>query len=199
MDWLYRQLEFFSTHQTNLIWTGTILVLYVAVTRWLFPRLEKNIANTRLRSGSALKGLFVARLLVGVVTFAIILLAWGVDISGLLVLSTSILTLTGVAMFASWSLLSNITAYFILLTNVTYRRGNWLRIVEGDNYVEGVIADVGPFATRLISSNRETILYPNNLILTRPHVLNPKERWSAMGKVPPSQIKSEATDGDSLA
>jgi hypothetical protein len=26
-------------------------------------------------------------------------------------------------------------------------------------------------------------MYPNNLILTRPVLLNPKEKWGAMGKV----------------
>ncbi|GGW92310.1 mechanosensitive ion channel protein [Alteromonas halophila] len=192
MAWGVQALNWLSAYQVNLIWTGVILVLYLMATRWIFPRLEKNIASTRLRTGSALKGLFAARVVAGVLAFALVLLAWGIDFSGLLVLSTSIITLTGVALFAQWSLISNITAYFILLTNVAYRRGNYLRIVDGDNYIEGYIADVGPFVTRLITSDRETVLYPNNLILTRPLVLNPKSHWSAMGKVtaasqPPAQ------------
>ncbi len=137
----------------------------------------------RVKSPSAVKGVFAARVIAGVVAFAGVLMAWGADFSGLLVLSTSIITLTGVALFASWSLISNITAYFILLTNVTYRRGNGIRILDGDNYVEGVIADINPFSTRLVTADRETILYPNNLILTRPVLINPKKSWGSLGKV----------------
>jgi hypothetical protein len=70
-----------------------------------------------------------------------------------------------------------------LLTNVSYRRGNYLRIIDGDNFVEGFIADIGPFSTRLVTTERETIMYPNNLILTRPVMLNPKVKWNSIGKV----------------
>ena len=86
-------------------------------------------------------------------------------------------------MFANWSLISNITAYFILLTNVTYRRGNYVRILDGDNFIEGFIADINLFSTRLVTQDRETVLYPNNLILTRPVLVNPKGRWGTLGKV----------------
>lgn len=165
------------------MFSGLVLLIYLAMSRKLLPKLETNIVKSKLKSNSALKGLFAARVIVATVSLSLLLLAWGIDFSGLLVLSTSIITVTGVALFASWSLISNITAYFILLTNVAYRRGNYVRILDGDNFIEGVIADVGPFSTRLITADRETLMYPNNLILTRPVLLNPKEKWGAMGKV----------------
>ena len=172
-----------TQYQSNVVWSGLVLVMYLAMSRKLLPKLETNIVKSKLKSNSALIGLFAARVIVATVSLALLLLAWGIDFSGLLVLSTSIITVTGVALFASWSLISNITAYFILLTNVAYRRGNYVRILDGDNFIEGVIADVGPFSTRLLTAERETLMYPNNLILTRPVLLNPKEKWGAMGKV----------------
>ena len=172
-----------TQYQSNVVWSGLVLLIYLAMSRKLLPKLETNIVKSKLKSNSAIKGLFAARVIVATVSLALLLLAWGIDFSGLLVLSTSIITVTGVALFASWSLISNITAYFILLTNVAYRRGNYVRILDGDNFIEGVIADVGPFSTRLLTAERETLMYPNNLILTRPVLLNPKEKWGAMGKV----------------
>ena len=160
-----------------------MLLFYLGMSRKLLPKLESNIEKSKLKSHSALKGLFAARVIVATVSLALLLLAWGIDFSGLLVLSTSIITVTGVALFASWSLISNITAYFILLTNVAYRRGNYVRVLDGDNYIEGIIADVGPFSTRLVTAERETLMYPNNLILTRPVLLNPKQKWGSMGKI----------------
>ena len=182
-EWWHGFLAWLTQYQSNVVWSGLVLLIYLAMSRKLLPKLETNIVKSKLKSNSAIKGLFAARVIVATVSLALLLLAWGIDFSGLLVLSTSILTVTGVALFASWSLISNITAYFILLTNVAYRRGNYVRILDGDNFIEGVIADVGPFSTRLLTAERETLMYPNNLILTRPVLLNPKEKWGAMGKV----------------
>jgi len=182
-EWWHGFLAWLTQYQSNVVWSGLVLLIYLAMSRKLLPKLETNIVKSKLKSNSAIKGLFAARVIVSTVSLALLLLAWGIDFSGLLVLSTSIITVTGVALFASWSLISNITAYFILLTNVAYRRGNYVRILDGDNFIEGVIADVGPFSTRLLTAERETLMYPNNLILTRPVLLNPKEKWGAMGKV----------------
>ena len=182
-EWWHGFLAWLTEYQSNVVWSGLVLIVYLAMSRKLLPKLETNIVKSKLKSNSAIKGLFAARVIVATVSLALLLLAWGIDFSGLLVLSTSIITVTGVALFASWSLISNITAYFILLTNVAYRRGNYVRIIDGDNFIEGVIADVGPFSTRLLTAERETLMYPNNLILTRPVLLNPKEKWGAMGKV----------------
>ncbi|WP_334022061.1 mechanosensitive ion channel family protein [Alteromonas sp. S015] len=184
-EWWHGFLAWLTEYQSNVVWSGLVLIVYLAMSRKLLPKLETNIVKSKLKSNSAIKGLFAARVIVATVSLALLLLAWGIDFSGLLVLSTSIITVTGVALFASWSLISNITAYFILLTNVAYRRGNYVRIIDGDNFIEGVIADVGPFSTRLLTAERETLMYPNNLILTRPVLLNPKEKWGAMGKVVP--------------
>ena len=182
-EWWHGFLAWLVQYQSNVVFSGLVLLIYLAMSRKLLPKLETNIVKSKLKSNSALKGLFAARVIVATVSFSLLLLAWGIDFSGLLVLSTSIITITGVALFANWSLISNITAYFILLTNVAYSRGNYVRILDGDNFIEGVIADVGPFSTRLITADRETLMYPNNLILTRPVLLNPKEKWGAMGKV----------------
>ena len=182
-EWWHGFLAWLTQYQSNVVWSGLVLLIYLAMSRKLLPKLETNIVKSKLKSNSAIKGLFAARVIVATVSLALLLLAWGIDFSGLLVLSTSIITVTGVALFASWSLISNITAYFILLTNVAYRRGNYVRILDGDNFIEGVIADVGPFSTRLLTAERETLMYPNNLILTRPVLLNPKEKGGAMGKV----------------
>ena len=182
-EWWHGFLAWLTQYQSNVVFSGLVLLIYLAMSRKLLPKLETNIVKSKLKSNSALKGLFAARVIVATVSLSLLLLAWGIDFSGLLVLSTSIITVTGVALFASWSLISNITAYFILLTNVAYRRGNYVRILDGDKYIEGVIADVGPFSTRLLTADRETLMYPNNLILTRPVLLNPKEKWGAMGKV----------------
>ena len=87
------------------------------------------------------------------------------------------------ALFASWSLLSNVTAYFVISFNPAFVRGNFLQVIDLDNYIEGYIAEVNLFHTKLITERRETILYPNNLLLMKPCQVNPRDRLDVIGKI----------------
>ena len=132
------------------------------------------------------------RIITGLIALAALFFVWGIDVEGVLLLATSVVTLTGVALFAQWSILSNITAYFILLMQDGFKRGNFVRIVELDNYVEGTVADIGPFNTRLVTEDRVMVLIPNNAMLTRTVFINPRERYAVVGKLPPLEVETEA-------
>ncbi|TBR44245.1 mechanosensitive ion channel family protein [Marinomonas agarivorans] len=175
-DLLTELLSWFNTYQSGVLWSVFLLLVYFLVTRKIFPLIDRNVEKSGFKDSTLRKAYHVVRLLSGTVTLVALLIVWGVDISGLLLLSTSLLTLTGVALFANWSLLSNITAYFVLLFHTAYKRGNFIRILEIEEVVEGYIADIGIFNVKLITEDREQILYPNNLFLARPTIINPKNR-----------------------
>ncbi|GAC24863.1 MAG: mechanosensitive ion channel protein MscS [Alteromonadaceae bacterium] len=181
-QWADKILDWAQLYMGSLIWTLVMLLVYVLVTKWTLPKIEKKIDESNLKSPEVLRAYHIIRLVVGILTLAVILIAWGIDFSGLLVISTSLITLTGVAFFASWSLLSNITAYFLLLFQTSFRRGNFIRVLDADNYVEGFITEINLFNTKLITEDREIIVYPNNLILTRPSIINPRAKWKTVGK-----------------
>lgn len=136
------------------------------------------------------------RIITGVLALAALFFVWGIDVEGLLLLATSVVTLTGVALFAQWSILSNITAYFILLVQDGFKRGNFVRIVELDNYIEGTVADIGPFNTRLVTEDRVMVLIPNNAMLTRTVFINPRNRYAVAGKLPAPAASCEETAPD---
>ncbi|MDM7861733.1 mechanosensitive ion channel [Alteromonas sp. ASW11-36] len=175
VDWV-------TLYQFNLIWSGVLLLGYVILTRLALPHVERKVIHSKLKSEAAAKASYMTRLIIGILTLATVLIVWGIDFSGLLLISTSLLTLTGVALFASWSLLSNVTSYFVLLFQPSFRRGNFIRIIDGDNYIQGYIADVNLFSAKLITESREEIVYPNNLLLTRPTIVNPRDRDNSIGK-----------------
>ena len=172
-----------SEYKISFILSIFIIGLYEFLQRLAIPKLEALVEKGALKSNALRKAVTIMRLFNGVIALAIILLIWGFDFKWLLAVSSGIIALTGVALFASWSILSNITAFFILLVHQSYKRGNFIRVVEGENFVEGVIAEINVFNTVLISDNREYIIYPNNLLIARPTVVNPKTHYSAMGKV----------------
>ena len=187
-DVMSRFTDWATFYMSNLIVTVLVLIIFMGVNRLLLPQIEKLATSSKLSEDARKKTYHTARLITGVITIAVLLLVWGVDFSGLIVLSTSIIALTGVALFASWSLLSNITSYFVLLFQNSYTKGNFIRIIDGDNYMEGYIADINLFTTRLITKDDEEIAYPNNLVLTRPVIINPKQHWQGIGKSTDKQL-----------
>ncbi|WP_100643798.1 mechanosensitive ion channel domain-containing protein [Alteromonas facilis] len=189
--WFNQLVQWLVAFQSHLIWSAVLLIAYTALNRLALPLIERKVISSKLKGEAAKKANHITRLIVGIVTVSGLLIVWGIDFSGLLLISTSLLTLTGVALFASWSLLSNITGYFVLLFQPSFRRGNYIRIIDGDNYIEGYISDVTLFSAKLITEDREVIVYPNNLLLTRPTLINPRGRLSSMGKIAAQPIQPE--------
>lgn len=183
LGWVDTLSRWAATHIYSLAWSVAIFIMYFLISRLALPKIEQGVDKSNLKSEATLKAHHTVKILVATIAIAILLIVWGIDFSGLLILSTSLITLTGVALFASWSLLSNITSYFVLLFQSSFRRGNFVRVVDADNYIEGYIAEVNLFNTKLITEDREIVLYPNNLILTRPTVINPRNKWQVIGKI----------------
>ena len=186
-------LAWVASNKSNLLGTCVALIGYIVVTRVTLPRLTKFTDDGGFRSEQATKAYHMVRLVTAVLTIAVLLLFWGIDFSGLLIFSTSIITLLGVALFASWSILSNITSFFIMLFHTSFRRGNYLRVIDGDNYIEGYIAELGLMNTKLTTSSNEHVIYPNNLLLARPIFVNPNRKLNEMGKITESlnTVKTE--------
>lgn len=92
---------------------------------------------------------------------------WGVDEKELLLFISSFLTIVGIAFFAQWSLLSNITAGLILYINYPVKIGDTITILEKDNNIKGEIKDIGAFFITLQTSEEELITVPNSVLLQK--------------------------------
>src|SRR5690606_20549722 len=117
----------------------------------------------------------VLHILLVLALIVVLSVVWGVDIRGLLVLASSMIAVVGVALFAAWSLLSNITAFFILLGQKAFAEGMEVRVIDGGNYLEGRIVEINLFSTVLRTKDNEQVVYPNNLLISRPVVVFPKK------------------------
>lgn len=180
-----------STNAIQIGVTLMVVIVYGLVDRFSTPRLEESISKGGFKEGSLGRAKYMARMITGLVGLTLLVFVWGIELGSLLVVAGTMITLLGVAFFASWSLLSNVTCYFVLLLHPSYGRGTFVRVVDGDNYAEGYIADLTLFSVHLITENRESIVYPNNLMLSRPTMINPRDRFDGMGKLG----KKDATEG----
>lgn len=98
-------------------------------------------------------------------------LVWDISFKGLSVYFVTFFTVAGIALFAAWSILSNVTASIILFFYFPYRIGSKVRIIDGDNSVEGLIYDLNFFSILIKNEEGQIITYPNNLALQKAIVI----------------------------
>ncbi len=172
------------SNSTQLVITVLIAVVYIILDRFSTPKLVKGADQGHFKDGAATKAIRIARVVTGFVGLLVLVLVWGIEFDSVLIFATTTITLLGVAFFASWSLLSNVTAHFVLLLQPSFEHGVFIRIIEADNYTEGYISELNLFNTTLVTENKEVIVYPNNLLLGRQALINPRDRLYGVGKLP---------------
>lgn len=103
----------------------------------------------------------------GLIFMVLLGMIWEVSLEGLSVYIASIVTIVGVGLFATWSIVSNITASVILFFFFPFKIGSKVRIVDGDNSADGVVASLSLFSIKLIRDDGSEIFYPNNMAIQR--------------------------------
>lgn len=107
-------------------------------------------------------------ILIIIVALFFLALIWSVSLSGLLVFSSSVFAVIGVALFAQWSILSNLTSSIIIFFSFPSRIGDYIKILDGDNSIEGKIIEIELFHIKIMDSDENIVIYPNNLFMQRP-------------------------------
>jgi small-conductance mechanosensitive channel len=100
---------------------------------------------------------------------ALVLLAaiWGLDQDQIAVFVGTILTALGIAFFAQWSLLSNITSSLLLLFNHPIKIGDTIKVLDKDFPFEGEVSDLTYLFVHLKTKDGELITIPNSLLLQK--------------------------------
>jgi len=99
--------------------------------------------------------------------FIAITAIWGIEKEKLILFISSVLTILGIAFFAQWSILSNITAGFILFFNHPLKLGDYIRVLEKDFVIEGKIDDITFFFLHIKSKEGYRITLPNSMVLQK--------------------------------
>lgn len=166
---------FLRTYSSELLGTLVGLGIFL-VLRFLLVKAIRRIGRisdiNRIRT----------RLVIRYVTFALsvilivaLVLIWGVNIWELGLIISSVFAVIGVALFATWSILSNITAGIILFFYFPYKIGDRIRIQDKDFPDEAIIIDIQSFTVHLLKDDGELLTYPNNLLLQKGVVLIKKQ------------------------
>jgi len=159
--------EYFTVYREEIIGTIIAIVVLFLIRILLFKTIKKvgKIGDIdRNRTLLILKYIDVFILIVGIITLSLL---WGVDFKDLGLFLSSAFAVIGVAFFASWSILSNITAGIILFFSFPFKIGDRIRIQDKDFPSEAIIEDIRAFHLHLRTDDGELITYPNSLMLQK--------------------------------
>jgi small-conductance mechanosensitive channel len=158
-------MDFLNDFTQELIATGILCIVFV-LTRLIVSKLVRSFAKRsqtiEKRTRLVLKYI---HLLMNIMALVALIIIWGVQTKDIFIVLSSITTVVGVAMFAQWSILSNITSGIILFFSFPYKIGDYIFIHNKDFPIEAEIEDIGAFHVYLKTKEGEIIVYPNNLML----------------------------------
>lgn len=100
---------------------------------------------------------------------------FGAEFDEIALIFSSTFAVIGIAMFAIWSILSNITSGIIMFFNFPYKVGDKIEIHDKDFPIKAIIENIGAFQLHLRLDNGDLVTYPNNLILQKPVTLIQKD------------------------
>ena len=160
-------MSFFSSLTKEVIATGIVLVVIIflrIITSKLIRRYAKLSSIMENRTNLVIKYI---HLLINILALLSLVVIWGVQKKDIFFTLSSITTVVGVALFAQWSILSNITAGIILFFFFPFRIGDVIQIHDKDFPIQAEIEDIKAFHIYLKTAKGERITYPNNLLLQK--------------------------------
>src|SRR5690554_5450082 len=160
-------MNYLSEYYISLIESGALIVVLLLV-RMILKRAIHNYAKKveRLehRTGLIIKYVdfvFFFLIVLGLVTI------WGVDFRNVGLVLSSVFAVIGIAFFAQWSILSNVTSGIIMFFTFPYKIGDYIKIHDKEFPSEGFIEDIKSFHVILHTINNEQITYPNSMMLQK--------------------------------
>lgn len=163
--------EFLAAYQSELL-TTLICIAVVLLIRFLTTQAINKIGKVRdkhkIRTRLVNKYISFSLVAIGAI---VLIFVWGVDFRELGLVMSSIFAVIGVALFASWSILSNVTAGIILFFWYPFKIGDRIKVHDSEFSEEALILDIAAFHMHLRKDNGELLTYPNNLLLQKGVVL----------------------------
>lgn len=150
----------------KLLLIATLFVVYYLAVTFTTSTVEK-LGRSKGVVGYRVKYISkTVQLALLVLLIILAFLVMGIEYSQVSLFLSSVFAVIGVALFAQWSILSNITASLIIFFAFPYRVGDRVKVVDKDDDISGVIEEISLFHV-LIKKGDDLITYPNSMILQK--------------------------------
>ena len=168
-------LDFYYTYKSEIIYTVVLLLILLIIRAIIIltvKKIGKKSGTSEARAILMGRYVTVTLILIALLIEAFIL---GADTQDITLLFSSVFAVIGIALFAIWSILSNVTSGVIMFFSFPYKVGDKIKIHDKDYPVEAIIEDIRAFQLILREDNGNLVTYPNNLSLQKAVTLVQKD------------------------
>lgn len=155
----------------SIIYLAVFFFAQRQVSKWIQRQAEK-------KQVSELRSRLITRLisyLLFFVTVSVMAVSLGLGYQEVSLFVSSAFAVLGVALFAQWSILSNITAGVLIFFAFPYRIGDRIKIVDKDEDMSGIIIEIGLFHVLIKRDVGDLMTYPNSLMLQKAVIKLPEQ------------------------
>ncbi|MEH6406016.1 MAG: mechanosensitive ion channel domain-containing protein [Leeuwenhoekiella sp.] len=157
------------------------IIIRVVVKRYLNANFDIMRKQLTIKLTNVLLFIVVAFCLAGI---------WGLNGKDVFTYITSMLTILGVAFFAQWSLLSNITSGLILFFNHPLKIGDYVEIIDKDFPMEGRIENITLFFLHLRNANNQVYTLSNTVVVQKTmRIIAPEEFLEHVAEIEQAEEK----------
>lgn len=168
-----------------------VVVAMLPVTKYIARKLVKKYGRMARMSTPRIRQVRqVIAIILNILFIVVIIVIWGVKPQNIVLGLSSMFAILGVAFFAQWSMLSNVTAGILMYFSAPYHAGNKIQIIDKDIPILATIELIGTFYTHIRTEEDELIVIPNNLFF---------QKMVAVKKDPKPAARSESQSGKKSA
>jgi small-conductance mechanosensitive channel len=142
----------------TLVILGCYIILY-----FIFKTVINNfLKKTRLERSRRKMAIRAVQLFTTIGAIILLTGVWGFKQNEIALFASTILTALGIAFFAQWSLLSNITSSILIFFNHPIKFGDYVKVLHKDYHYEGEVIEMNYFFVHIKTNNNEIITIPNS-------------------------------------
>jgi len=146
----------------QIVETLIIIGLYI-ISYFIFKLVVNNfLKKTKLERGRRKMAIRSIQLFTTITAIIFLTGVSGFKQSEIALFASTILTALGIAFFAQWSLLSNITSSILIFFNHPLKIGVTIKVLHKDYHYEGEVTDLNYFFVSLKTKDNEIITVPNS-------------------------------------
>lgn len=142
----------------TLVIFGFYILFYV-----IFKTVINNfLKKTRLERGRRKMAIRAVLLFTSIAAIILLTGVWGFKQNQIALFASSVLAALGIAFFAQWSLLSNITSSILIFFNHPVKLGDHIKVLDKDNQYEGEVIELNYFFVHIRIAENEIVTIPNS-------------------------------------
>lgn len=147
----------------SLVVVGAYIITYFIVRTIIKNVLKK----TQLERGRRKMAIRAVQLFTTLTAIILLTGIWGFKQEQIALFASTILTALGIAFFAQWSLLSNITSSILIFFHHPVKLGDYIKVLHKDYQYEGEVTDMNYFFVHIKTPKDEVITIPNSHFFDR--------------------------------